>query len=166
MSDIPIYSVVAFSGTGKTTLLEKLVTELKSRGIRLAVIKHDAHEFDIDHEGKDSWRLTQAGADVTVVVSASKAAIIENRPVSLETLLGRITDVDLILTEGYKSGAWPKIAVRRLASGKPLPVPPEDCFAIVSDVSENTDKPCFGLDDVKGLADLIMRDGVFSASLK
>jgi len=80
--------------------------------------------------------------------------------------LGRITDVDLILTEGYKSGAWPKIAVRRLASGKPLPVPPEDCFAIVSDVSENTDKPCFGLDDVKGLADLIMRDGVFSASLK
>ena len=158
MTNIPIYSVVAFSGTGKTTLLEKLVAELKKRGLRIAVIKHDAHEFNIDHEGKDSWRFTQAGADVTVVVSGSKAAIMENRPVPLETLLGKITDVDIILTEGYKSGAWPKIAVQRSASGKPLPIPVEECFAVMTDAPEHTGPQVFGLDDVNGLVDLIQYD--------
>ena len=155
MNNIPIFSVVAFSGTGKTTLLEKLVHELKSRGLRVAVIKHDAHEFDIDHEGKDSWRFTRAGAEITVVVSATKAAIMENRPVPLETLLSRITDVDVILTEGYKSGALPKIAVSRSATGKPLPVPPDECFAVVTDAPLQTSAPCFDLDDVCGLADHI-----------
>ena len=156
MADIPVFSVVAFSGTGKTTLLEKLITELRARGLRVAVIKHDAHEFDIDHEGKDSWRFSRAGAEVTVVVSGSKAAVIENRPVPLETLLGKISDVDIILTEGYKSGAWPKIAVRRNATGKPLPLPASECFAVVTDVPEQTETPCFGLDDLSGLADLII----------
>ena len=158
MEKIPIYSVVAFSGTGKTTLLEKLIAELKRRGLRLAVIKHDAHEFDVDHEGKDSWRFTRAGADITAVVSSTKAAVMENRPVAIETLIGRITDVDLIITEGYKTGPWPKIAVRRSGSGKPFPVPVEECFAVVTDVPERTDTPCFDLDDVRGLADLIIRD--------
>jgi molybdopterin-guanine dinucleotide biosynthesis protein MobB len=158
VNNIPIYSVVAFSGTGKTTLLEKLVAELKARGLRVAVIKHDAHEFEIDREGKDSWRFARAGADVTVVVSQSKAAIMENRPVSIESLIDRITDVDLILTEGYKYGNWPKIAVRRAATGKPLPVPAEECFAIVTDVPEQSGGLCFGLDDVVGLADLIIGD--------
>ena len=157
MTNIPVYSFVAYSGTGKTTLLEKLIAELKARGLRVAVIKHDAHEFDVDHEGKDSWRFTRAGADVTAIASESKAAIMENRPVTFETLLERITDVDIILTEGYKHEKWPKIAVRRDATGKPLPVPVEDCFAIVTDVPEHTDKPCFGLEDVQGLADLLVR---------
>ena len=158
MTNIPVYSFVAFSGTGKTTLIVKLVAELKARGLRVAVIKHDAHEFDIDQEGKDSWRFTRAGADVTVVVSGAKAAIMENRPVSLDTLLGRITDVDLIITEGYKSGPWPKIAVRRVATGKPLPIPPAECFAIVTDAAAYIEAPCFGLDDVCGLAGLIVED--------
>jgi len=158
MSDVPIYSIVAFSGTGKTTLLEKLVSELKSRGLRLAVIKHDAHEFDIDHRGKDSWRFTNAGADVTVVISETKAAVMENRPVAIEAIIEKITDVDLIITEGYKLGPWPKIAVRREAAGKPFPIPPEECFAVVTDVPEQTDTPSFGLDDILGLADLILKN--------
>ena len=157
MSRIPVYSVVAFSGTGKTTLLEKLVAELKTRGFRVAVIKHDAHDFDIDHEGKDSWRLTRAGADVTIVASGNKAAIMENRPVPLESLIHGITDVDVILTEGYKGGEWPKIALKRGATGKPLPLPADDCFAILTDVPEKTTAPCFTLDDVSGLADLIIK---------
>jgi len=156
MSSIPIYSVVAYSGTGKTTLIEKLVAEFKSRGRRVAVIKHDAHEFEIDREGKDSWRFTRAGADVTVVISGSKAAIMENRPVELDTLLGKITDVDVVLTEGYKHGNLPKIGLMRGVTGKPLPVPADDCFAVVTDVPLQTDTPCFGLDDVCGLADLIL----------
>ena len=156
MNNTPVYSVVAYSGTGKTTLIEKLVAELKSRGIRVAVIKHDAHDFDIDREGKDSWRFSRAGADVTAIVSSSKAAVIENRPVSLDALIDRITDVDIIITEGFKSGAMPKIAVQRGASGKPLPVPPAGCFAIVTDGQEYPGVPCFGLDDVSGLADLLV----------
>ena len=158
MNEIPVYSVVAFSGTGKTTLLEKLVTELKTRGLRIAVVKHDAHDFDIDREGKDSWRLTRAGADVTIVASDGKAAIMENRPIPLEALLLKITDVDIILTEGYKSGKWPKIAVRRSATGKPLPLPADECFAVVTDTPEQTDTPCFSLEDVYGLADLILKN--------
>ena len=158
MTNIPVYSVVAFSGVGKTTLMERLVAEIKTRGLRVAVIKHDAHEFDIDHEGKDSWRFTRAGAEVTVVVSDSKAAIMENRPVPLETLLSRVTDVDIILTEGYKHGVWPKIAVHREAAGKPVPVHADECFAVVTDVPQHTVTPCFDLDDICGLADLIIND--------
>ena len=161
MNNIPIYSIVAYSGTGKTTLLEKLVKELKQRGLRIAAIKHDAHEFEIDHEGKDSWRLTQAGADITAIISESKAALMENRHIEFETLLEKITEVDIILTEGYKHGKWPKIAVQRNATGKPIPIPIEDCIAIVTDTpkEKNTtdEKPRFGLEDINALADLIIQ---------
>ena len=70
MTNIPIMALAGYSGSGKTTLLEKLIREIKSRGVRLAIIKHDGHQFEIDHEGKDSWRFTHAGADITVVTSA------------------------------------------------------------------------------------------------
>ena len=165
LKNIPVFSVVAYSGTGKTTLIEKLIMELKLRGLRVAVIKHDAHEFEIDSEGKDSWRFTRAGADVTAVASATKAAIMENRPVSPEALIEKITDVDIIVTEGYKTGPWPKIAVRRAAAGRPLPIPAEDCFAIVTDthiadIAGTTVRekyvPIFALDDVCGIADLLL----------
>ncbi len=158
MSRIPVYSVVAYSNTGKTTMLEKLIPRLKSRGLRVAVIKHDAHEFDIDHKGKDSWRFTHAGAEVTVIASGTKAAIVENRYVPVEELISRIKDVDLIITEGYKQGPWPKIALRRAENNKEFPVPPEDCLAVMSDLPETTDTPCFKLDDVEKLADLIVND--------
>ena len=107
MQDIPIVSFVAWSGTGKTTFLEKLIPALKARGLRLCVMKHDAHEFQADREGKDSWRMTRAGADVTIVTNGKHAAVFENRPVSAEALLARVEGVDLILTEGYKHGPLP-----------------------------------------------------------
>jgi len=158
MTNIPIYSIVAYSGTGKTTLLVKLIAELKRRGVRVAAIKHDAHEFDIDHEGKDSWRFSRAGADVTVVASGTKAAMIENRAVPVEVLLERITDVDVILTEGYKTGPWPKIAVWRGGAENKSRVPVEPCIAVVTDLSDDTGVPCFGLDDAAGLCDFILDD--------
>ena len=157
MPNIPVFSVVAYSGTGKTTLLTKLIRELKSRGLRIAVIKHDAHEFDVDHEGKDSWRFARAGADITAVISSTKAAVIEYRPVSIDDVLSRITDVDMIITEGYKHGIWPKIAIRRAETGKPFPIPEADCFALVSDEPITSDIPNFGLEDVAGLADLMLQ---------
>lgn len=158
LMNIPVYSVVAFSNTGKTTMLEKLIPELKRRGFRVAVIKHDAHEFEIDHKGKDSWRMTQAGADVTAVASQTKAAVMENRYVPLEELISRIKNVDIILTEGYKHGPWPKIALMRGGNGKPLPLSPEECLAVMSDVPIKADTPCLGLDDISKLADIIIND--------
>ena len=158
MASIPVFSFVAFSGTGKTTLIEKLIAELKLRDLRVAVIKHDAHEFEIDREGKDSWRFSQAGADVTVIASSSKAAVMENRPVDPMLLISRITDVDIIVTEGFKHGRWPKIAIMRSAVGTSLPIEEDDCFAIVSDFPVNTSKPCFALDDIAGIASFILSE--------
>ena len=155
---IPIYSLVAYSNTGKTTFLEKLLPELTARGLRVAVFKHDAHEFQVDREGKDSWRMTRAGAAVTVIASETHSAFMENRYVPPETLIARITDVDVILTEGYKHGPWKKIAMSRKANGKPLPLPPEACFAVVTDEEVEADVPVLGLEDAAGLAELICRD--------
>ena len=150
---IPGISFVAASGTGKTTLLERLIPLLKKRGLRVAVIKHDGHDFAVDQPGKDSWRFTQAGADVSVIISGTHAAIMENRPLSPEELAGRIQNVDLMVTEGYKHGPWPKIGVCR--EGKPLPIPHSDCIAIVSDKSEGGEVPHFSFGDTQALADFL-----------
>jgi len=153
---IPIYQFVAFSNTGKTTFLEKLVRELKSRGVTLCVYKHDGHNFEVDKPGKDTWRMTQAGADVTVISSMEKAVIMENRRVEPEDLVARITGVDLILVEGYKKGPWAKIALRREANGKDFPVDPAECLAVISDTPCPEAAYCFGLDDIVPVADLIL----------
>ena len=156
--DIPVYSFIAKSGTGKTTLIEKLIPELKSRGLRVAVMKHDAHEFDVDKPGKDSWRMTHAGADVTVIASATHSAVMENRPVPADELLKGIRDVDVILTEGYQQGPWKKIGVHRAASGNVLPVISDRYIAVVADGDVDVPAPHIRLDDVKSLADFIISD--------
>ncbi len=155
---LPVYSVVAYSGTGKTTLLEKLIPALKARGLRLAVMKHDAHDFDIDREGKDSDRLTKAGADMTLLTSPKKAVVMENRPVEPERLLDQVHDVDLILTEGFKFGDWKKILLVRGATGRGPALDPALCCAVVSDVPIETETPVFGLDETERLADWIVSD--------
>lgn len=158
MPKIPILSVVAYSGTGKTTLLERLIPALKARGLRLCVMKHDAHDFQVDREGKDSWRMTRAGADVTIITNGAHAAVFENRPIEDLALLERVHDVDLILTEGYKHGAWKKIALYRKAVGKPFPCPTEECIAVVTDTPVEAACPCFGFDEVDALAALIVKE--------
>lgn len=155
---IPVYSIVAYSGTGKTTFLERLIPALKRRGLRVAVFKHDAHDFEMDREGKDSYRLTAAGADMTLLASPHKAVVMENRPVDPQRLLEQVHDVDLILTEGFKFGAWKKILLVRRASGKPPALDPETCFAVVSDVRLDTAAPQFSIEDAEGLADFLLHD--------
>lgn len=153
---IPTVSVAAWSGTGKTTYLEKMIPEFKRRGLRVAALKHDAHDFDIDREGKDSWRMTQAGADVTIIASKKKTVVMENRSVAIEKVLETVHDVDLIVTEGFKFGAWPKLVLFRAAVGKPLLDTAENCVAIVTDDAVKTDKLVLPFADVKHAADLLL----------
>ena len=156
MTDIPVFSISAWSGTGKTTFLEKLIPELKKRGLRVAVLKHDAHEFEVDAEGKDSWRMTRAGADISMIVSDTHAAYMENRPISVGALLDKVGDVDVILAEGYKNGDFPKIVLYRKAVGKPFPCAFSECAAIVADDAVDAgDTPVFSFSDVSGTADFI-----------
>lgn len=157
MKNIPVIGFAAFSGTGKTTLIEQIVRNLKAQGYRIAVIKRDAHQFEIDKEGKDSWRFSKAGADITLISSAAKTAIIEQRERSFEQNLSMIHDVDLILVEGYKQENIPKIGICRKATGKGLPHPVEQYIAMVTDDETvlSGDVPSFGLDDVQGITEFI-----------
>lgn len=154
MSGVPIVSVVGKSGSGKTTFLEKLLPELKSRGYRVAIVKHDTHGFDIDHPGKDSWRHAQAGADVVVISSPRRIALIQrlDEEMSLDEIARYIRGVDIIITEGYKRGDKPKIEISRRTRSQELICSQEELIAIVTDQSFPLDVPHFGLDDAAGVA--------------
>jgi molybdopterin-guanine dinucleotide biosynthesis protein B len=156
---IPIISIVGRSDSGKTTLIEKLVPELTRRGYRVATIKHDMHGFEVDREGKDSWRHKQAGAHTVVISSPKKIALIRDveRDLNLEEIRDKlIQDVDLILTEGYKKDVQPKIEVFREEKHKELLCTKEDnLIGVVSNKRFDIGVSCFFLDDMKGLADYI-----------
>lgn len=156
---IPVVSIVGKSDSGKTTLLEKLLREAKRRGWRVATVKHDVHGFDMDKPGKDTWRHAQAGADMVVISSPQKIAILESVPEDqpLTAVISRIRGVDLIFTEGYKREDRPKIEVFRSEVHKELLCQPEELIAIASDKTFDNGVPCFGLDDAVGLCDLIER---------
>lgn len=109
----PVVSFIGWSGVGKTTLLERLIPQLKAHGVRLALLKQDGHEFDVDRPGKDTWRMTQAGADLVAISNRAHAAVFLNRPTSFQELLGQVQGVDLVLTEGYHELDYPQIEVHR-----------------------------------------------------
>jgi molybdopterin-guanine dinucleotide biosynthesis protein B len=152
---IPIISVVGKSGVGKTTFLEKLIAGLRRRGYRVAAVKHDVHGFEIDQPGKDSWRLAQAGSDSVVIASPQKLALVKrlDREMALGEIATLLTDVDIILTEGYKRGDAPKIEVSRRERGGELLCTLDELVVIVSDQPFDLDVPQFGLDDTAGIVD-------------
>jgi molybdopterin-guanine dinucleotide biosynthesis protein MobB len=156
---IPIISIVGRSNTGKTTLIEKLIPELRRRGYLVATIKHNIHGFDIDHEGKDSWRHKKAGARLTVVASPERIAVIEDvsKDYELSELRDRyIQDVDIILSEGFKGNPHPKIeVVRAEMKHAPLCCAEDNLMAIVSDEPIDRGVPCLDIDDIRGIANLI-----------
>jgi molybdopterin-guanine dinucleotide biosynthesis adapter protein len=158
---IPIVSIVGKSDSGKTTLIEKLLPELTHRGYRIATIKHDTHGFEVDREGKDSWRHKQAGAHTVIISSPRKVALIRDveKDLPLDELRGRlIQDVDLIVSEGYKRDVQPKIEIFRKEVHQELLCTGDDhLVAIVSNQPFNIGVPCFDLDDMKGLGDFIER---------
>ena len=154
---VHVYSFIAWSGTGKTTYLTALIAALKARGVRVGVVKHDAHRFDLDREGKDTHRFAGAGADVVAIADAEKCAVMDYRPTTPEALIARITDVDVILVEGWHTQAENPILVHRAATGQPPKLNPADCVAVVSDTPLQTGgKPLFPLDAPGALADWLL----------
>lgn len=158
MADIPVFAFAAYSGTGKTTIIEKMIHHMKAAGLRVAVIKHDGHDFEIDQEGKDSWRFRHAGADITIISSGKKTAYIENRSLSLQQLLSMVHNVDVILVEGYKNEALPQIGIARAATGKGFAADLNCFIAVMTDMENiNTALPCFDLEDIPGITKFILK---------
>lgn len=156
---IPIVSIVGTSDSGKTTLIEKLVPELIRRGYKVATIKHDIHGFEVDREGKDSWRHKQAGAHTVVISSPQKLALIRDvdHDAELAELRDKyIQDVDIILSEGFKRNPQPKIEIFRKESRRELLCTREDnLLAIATNQPFDIGVPCFELEDARGMVDLI-----------
>jgi molybdopterin-guanine dinucleotide biosynthesis protein B len=160
---IPILSVVGRSNSGKTTLLEKLIRELTARGRRVGTIKHHYHgPVSVDVPGKDSWRHRQAGACAVALVSPETVFVVRDRAdgLSIEAVahLG-LWGVDVVLTEGFKSGSMPKIEINRRSQQTPLLCKGADhLVAVVSDWETGAGVPHFGLHDVAPLADFIEQE--------
>ncbi|UCE97478.1 MAG: molybdopterin-guanine dinucleotide biosynthesis protein B [Dehalococcoidia bacterium] len=155
----PIISIVGKSNSGKTTFIEKMVRELKRKHYKVAVVKHDTHGFDIDHPGKDTWRMAQAGSDIVMISSPNKMAMIKktSNEYTLDQLQVQIMDeVDIILTEGYKNGNKPKIEITRGNLHSGLHCSRNELVAIVTDQRFNLDVPQFGLNDSSGVVELII----------
>ena len=153
----PIVSIVGKSKSGKTTLIEELIRELKSRDYRVTTVKHTPGGVTFDEPDKDSWRHIQAGSEATVVASPSEVVLI--KPMAKEPTLGDIArllgeDYDIILAEGFKQGDAPKIEVYRKDAGPPLS-DIKKIIAIVTDEPLESKIRQFSTQDIKGLADLL-----------
>ena len=159
---VKVVSFVAKSGSGKTTLLGKVIVHLEERGYRVGVVKHDAHRVDIDHPGKDSYRLTAAGADTMLITSSEKLAVVKKPAASppIEELLSTyFTDVDIVLTEGFKKSYMPKIELHRKERRDTLLCRGEEhdltLVAVVSDERLELDLPMLNLNDAEEVAGFI-----------
>jgi molybdopterin-guanine dinucleotide biosynthesis adapter protein len=157
---IPVVAIVGRSGSGKTTMIEKLIPELKRRSYRVGTIKHHAHpDFEIDYEGKDSWRHMQAGSDHVILAAPNKIASIRRleQPLTVENIVNTImTDTDLVITDGYRGSSLPKLEiVRRARSLEPV-CSPQELLGIITDHElENFNITHFALDDIVGIAEFI-----------
>ena len=158
-----IYGIVGWKNAGKTGLMERLVTEMTSRGLRVSTVKHAHHSFDVDHPGKDSYRHRIAGATEVLLASRNRFALMHElrdapEP-TLSTLLERLSPVDLVLIEGYKRDAHPKVEAHRASTGNPLIASGDPTIrAVASDTSMVLDRPVFDLNDTVAVADFILSE--------
>jgi len=153
----PIVSIVGRSESGKTTLIEKLIPELRRRGYRIGTIKHTHHAFEIDQAGKDSARHRSAGAETVILASPGQIAMVKTTgSEALAGLIRYFEDLDLLITEGYKREKTPKIEVLRNAVNTELLCRQDpDLIAVATDASLNVHVPVFRLDDPLSIADFI-----------
>ncbi|MFH1103190.1 MAG: molybdopterin-guanine dinucleotide biosynthesis protein B [Pseudomonadota bacterium] len=153
-----VVSIVGNSSSGKTTLIEKLIAELKSRGYRIGSIKHAHHGYAVDMKGKDSWRHKNAGADTVIISSPGQIVMVKDdlESESLDTLEKYFQDVDLVIAEGFKKEARPKIEIFRVqVHSEPLFKDNDNLVAMVSDSAVKMNVPVFGLEEIQKLADFI-----------
>jgi len=162
---VPILGFAAFSGTGKTTLLVRLIPLLKKQGLRLGLIKHGHHDFDIDYPGKDSFRLREAGASPVMIVSSKRRAIVtEIYPEQEPDLDGQLrffdqTGLDLLLVEGFKNERFPKVELHRAALKMPLLYPDDaSIIAVASDglLPNPCHLPLLALNQPRQVADFVV----------
>jgi molybdopterin-guanine dinucleotide biosynthesis adapter protein len=158
-----VIGVAGFKNAGKTTLVEKLVIELTARGHRISTVKHAHHSFDIDHEGRDSFRHRKAGATEVAVVSTSRWAIIhesrDDAEPGLGAILAKLAPCDLIIVEGYKRDGHDKIEVRNLALDHPALAGDDPTIVAIAATGPiaNPPAPVYDRDDVRALADFIVK---------
>ncbi|MCF8090835.1 MAG: molybdopterin-guanine dinucleotide biosynthesis protein B [Desulfotignum sp.] len=153
-----IISIAGKSNAGKTTFLEKLIAELTHRGYRIGSVKHTHDGFELDNKGKDSWRHKKAGAQATLVVTDKKIALVKDDLGSdIEKMRFYLSDMDLILAEGFKRQPLPKIEVFRAGGPHeyPLCLDSPDLIAFVTDATFTPPVPIFGLEDVVSVASFI-----------
>ncbi len=158
-----IYGVTGWKNAGKTGLMERLVAEITGRGLRVSTIKHAHHAFDVDQPGRDSYRHRAAGATEVLLASGKRFALmheLRDAPEPpLDALLSRLSPVDLVLIEGYKTAPHPKIEAYRAAAGNPLIAPGDATIrAVASDVPMELDRPVFDLDATWAIADFLLRE--------
>ncbi len=160
-----VIAFCGYSGSGKTTLVEQLIARLRLAGQRVSVVKHAHHDFDIDHEGKDSWRHRQAGAYEVVIASSRRLAKMREYPESVEPtaeqLIDELDDCDWVLVEGFKNASMPKIEVWRASTGMRARYP-DDPFviAIATDSADRlpvpTGLPVIDLNDADAVARFVL----------
>jgi len=160
-----VIGLAGWSGAGKTTLLTRVIPHLLGEGLRVSVIKHAHHSFDVDVPGKDSWLHRQAGAAEVLVSSGKRWALMhELRGVSepgLPELLAKLSRVDLVVVEGFKSEPHRKIEVHRAANGKPLLFPDDPAISgIATDAAVETALPVAHLDDIPAIAAMMQRSAI------
>jgi molybdopterin-guanine dinucleotide biosynthesis adapter protein len=153
-----IISIVGKSDSGKTTLLESLIGELKRRGHKVAIVKHSHHADDLDSAHKDTWRFTRAGSELSAINSLDHLAIYRRMdhyfdPQEIDSFI--LWDYDVILTEGFKGSNYPKIEVHRHEQGKELLTDPQQLLGVVTDEPLDVKAPQFSHNDINGIADLI-----------
>ncbi|WP_299412704.1 molybdopterin-guanine dinucleotide biosynthesis protein B [uncultured Sulfitobacter sp.] len=158
-----VYGVVGWKNAGKTGLMERLVTDITQRGYSVSTVKHAHHSFDVDHAGKDSYRHRVAGATQVLLASRNRIALmheLRNAPEPpLEALLAQLAPVDLVLIEGYKRDAHPKVEAHRAVTGNPLiAVDDPTIRAVASDIALELDRPVFDLDDTAAIGDFILAE--------
>ena len=155
-----IFGIAGYSGSGKTTLIEKLIPVFTARGLRVSLIKHAHHTFDVDQPGKDSWRHRHAGCAEVLITSSRRWALMHElrgtAEPTLPELVAHLSDCDLLLIEGFKHKAIPKLEVHRAVVGEPLLFPHDSHItALASDATVDTALPQFSLDDIAGIAAFI-----------
>ena len=157
---VPIVCFVGKSNSGKTTFIERIIPELIRAGYKVATVKHAGHGFDLDTEGKDSWRHKQAGASSVVILSKGSMAMFADvsDQMKVEEVRDRFLDgtYDLIIAEGWKNEGYPKIVIVREQIGE-IPISTEGLLAVVSDTPVDLNVPVFDLNDVPAVAALIMK---------